>query len=129
MTTHNTDTDIITIEVTLEKTDFGNPKYSLAVNGVEADFNYRTSKLLLGTRNENSNGIFTTERDGSGAFSKTTVICFTREDTKVEVDLGGYWEPSSYVNPAQEIKRRVQAVNAAFDAVKEAYTKVWTVEL
>ena len=131
MTTHNTDTDIITIEVTLEVANWENPRYTLTVNGDNRIFNRRASHRLTNTHGDFLNGIFTTKGDADWGktFSNGTIVKFLRGDTEVEVDFGDFWEPSAYENPALEIKRRVQAVNAAFDAVKETYTKVWTVDL
>jgi len=129
MTTHNTPHTII--EVTLEvASDY--PSYGLVVNGAEADFSYRTSRILTNTNQERCVGIFTTHDDVLGCFDPDmgTITSFTRGDVKVEVDLGTYWEPSHYANPALEIKKRVDLVNAAFDlANKSNKAKVWTVEL
>ena len=120
-----------TIEVTLEVSNWENPKYTLTVNGGKWGFNHRTSKRLTNTHGELFNGIFATKEDvhedmelGNG-----TIITFLKGDTEVEVDFGNYWDAASYENPAKEIARRIGLVNAAFDAVEENYTKVWTVEL
>jgi len=128
MTIHNTPRTII--EVTLEVANWENPKYTLTIDSVNRMFNHKASQRLTNTHGGFLNGIFTTKGDSDwGKTGNGTIVKFLRGDTEVEVDFGNYWDAASYENPAKEIARRIGLVNAAFDAVEENYTKVWTVEL
>jgi len=120
-----------TVQVTLEVANWENPKYTLTVDSVNRIFNHKASQRLTNTHGELFSGIFTTKEDvhEDMTLGNGTIVTFLRGDTEVEVDFGDFWEPSAYENPALEIKRRADLVNAAFNAVEESYTKVWTVEL
>jgi hypothetical protein len=109
-----------TIEVTAEKTDWSAPKYSLTVDGELCEFDFNSSRKITNTQAHAMEGIFTNLAN--------CTIKFKRDDTEVRVEFGCAWDISSFENPALEIRRRIALVNDAFDAVKESYTKSWSVE-
>lgn len=109
---------VITVKET--KNQWQDPFFTLFVDDEQSDFSHYGSQLLTNTCNEDGDGIFNTEK---------TVVRFKRKDTWVTVDFGAEWYVTSYSDPAQEIKRRVQLVEEAFQAVSESYEKVWTVNL
>ena len=107
------------VTVKVSKTDWKSPEYSLSIDGVSYDFRHAASRILTDTEHE----------DDLGIFSRYQEVDFMRGDTKVVVDFGSPWDPSRYENPALEIARRVNLVNAAFDEVRENYERSYTVTL
>jgi len=109
---------IITVKET--KNQWQDPFFTLFIDDKQSDFSYHSSRLLTNTCNEDGGGIFNTE---------DTVVKFKRKDTWVTVTFDLSWDAKDYNDPAREIKRRIQDVEEAFEAVSEGYEKVWTVNL
>jgi hypothetical protein len=110
------------IQLTVKETkeDWCKSEFTLLLHSDEqVYFNCQTSRRLTETTNESNRGIF----------SSRPTAEFLRGDTWVTVDFGSDWNIESYENPALEIKRRIELVDAAFNAVKQSYEKNWTVTL
>ena len=108
------------VTVTVVKTDWQKPVYSLEIDGVDYDFRYEASLLLTDT----------VWGDGDGIFCpRYRKVHFRREESTVKVDFGSPWDPNEYYDPSQEIARRVALVNAAFAEVRESYERSYTVTL
>jgi hypothetical protein len=109
------------VTVTATKSDWSKAEYTLFINGEECDFDERASQLLTETfKQYYYRGIFNTSTQGSK---------FGREDTEVWVDFGAVWDTDDYMDPAQEIARRVALVTQAFEEARESYEKSWTVTI
>ncbi|MCA2595946.1 MAG: hypothetical protein IM526_12795 [Microcystis sp. M38BS1] len=111
------------VEVKAIKADLKKVKYDLVIDQQDYPFNGKAvnaSRTLTNTSNE----------DGRGIFNDVDIsVWFIRDDVRVYVDFGSAWNIETYENPALEIKRRVELVNAAFEEVKESWEKSWTVEI
>jgi hypothetical protein len=113
---------MIQLTVKKAKENWHKPEFTLLLHGdEEVSFNFETSRRLTETISESQRGIF--------SYGLTSKVEFRRGDTWVTVDFGSAWDIESYENPALEIKRRIELVDAAFDAVKQNYEKSWTVTL
>jgi hypothetical protein len=108
------------VTVTVEKTDWASPSYTLTIDNEDMGMRCRASRKLTNTCGEDGQGIFDTE---------DSIVKFKRDATSVEVDFGNPWSPEEYNNPAAEIVRRVSLVNNAFNEVAENYRNSWTITL
>jgi hypothetical protein len=95
----------MTVTVEMTKTTWGNPKYSIVINGEEMSMEFQASRKLTQTCGEDGQGIFDTEE---------SYIEFKKGNTWVAVNFGDAWDIAEYSNPALEIDRRVNLVNKAF---------------
>jgi hypothetical protein len=109
------------VTVTVTKTDWSNPVYSLEIDNEQYTFKSSASWVLTEAFcTSDSLGIFS-------AFSSEP--SFRRDDTIVSVDFGDTWYVTQYPNPAQEIARRVCLVREAFEDARESYERTYTVTI
>ena len=108
---------IITVKAT--KNEWSKPQFTLFIDDEQSEWNCFSSRKLTRTVYE----------DGNGIFNNSEIVKFRRVDTWITVDFGSVWNIEDYSNPAVEIKRRLQLVETAFEAVSLTYKKVWTVKL
>lgn len=109
-----------TITVKETKNHLQHPDFTLCIDNKQCGFSHDSSRKLTNTCYEDGDGIFDTDN---------AVVRFKCQDTWVTVDFGAEWSITSYSDPAQEIKRRVQLVKREFEAVSTSYEKVWTENL
>jgi hypothetical protein len=114
------------VTVTVTKSDWENPRFSLAIEGEYYEFRHDASRILTQTNYEEEDGIFSRE---IASYRDDFIFEFTRDDTCVLVDFGAPWSPTEYDNPALEIQRRVNLVNEAFNAARESYERSWSVTI
>lgn len=109
------------VTVKVSKTDWMDPIFSLAIDGISHLWGASASEALTGASTPNGLGIF---------HATIGIIPFKRGDTTVIVDFGDNgWFPEDYDNPAAEIARRVNLVHDAFEAVRETYERSFTVTI
>ena len=109
-----------TITVKETKNHLQHPDFTLCIDNKQCGFSHDSSRKLTNTCYEDGDGIFDTGK---------AVVRFKCQDTWVTVDFGDVFSITSYSDPAQEIKRRVQLVKREFEAVSTSYEKVWTENL
>jgi hypothetical protein len=86
----------------------------LKVDGKEVSPNATISRLLTETNCE----------DGEGIFNRhTSIVTFSRESDRVQVDFGKPFLIEEFSDITEEIVRRVNLVHNAFEAKKETIKK------
>lgn len=106
--------------ITKTKKDWTSPTYSITLDGKTYD-EYPWNLPL-------SNTLTCALAQGRGIFSLRPEVLFTRDNTTISVDFGNGFDPNC-TDLLGEIKRRVELVASAFEAVRENYTVTWETDI